>query len=66
MITVSGYRNFKSFVKSADRTFLLLYKDGNPNNDCAFSDLKAETDPSNKHIASADRHKQLPYFFARL
>ncbi len=54
MKTVSDYKSFESFVKSANKTFLLLYRDGNPKSDCAFSELKASADLSEINIATAN------------
>lgn len=57
MKSVSNYHEFKAFVISENRSFLLLYKHGKDSSDCAYSNLKEAVDQKNLKIAAANVDK---------
>lgn len=54
MKTISNLHELEELVSSENRSFLLLYRQGNQNSDCAFTNLKNAIDKENYVIAVAD------------
>jgi len=54
MKSIASLHELKSFISTSEHGFLLLYKDGNPSSDCAFSNVNEAAELAGIKIVYAD------------